>query len=410
MTRESKRPRSKTAGPQKDDATGTWWFVVDTGTGPDGKRRQAKRRGFPTKKAAAEALDNLRVDSRQGTFVQPNRQTLAAFLVDEWLPTERRKLATSTWESYERNVRLHIIPAVGHIQIQAIDAVAINRFYTHMLTAGRLHGQQAAGLKPRTARYIGMILHAALDDAVRWRRIPFNPADQADPPTASEAKAPEMRVWAGLQVRRFLELTAGDRYHWPWLFLATTGCRRGEALGLRWDDIDWERAVVSIRQECIPLTKPAGRGREGRIVPRTKGDKPRVVELDTATVGALRTWRARQAEERLLIGAGYQDLDLVFCRPDGAPYHPEAFSKTFDRRIHQAAFAELPAIRLHDLRHTWATLALVAGVDVKIVSERLGHSSPMVTWTIYQHVVKGMQSDAAEKVANLIFGSGQDSR
>ena len=100
----------------------------------------------------------------------------------------------------------------------------------------------------------------------------------------------------------------------------------------------------------------------------------------------------------------------MFCRPDGAPYHPEAFSKTFDRRIHQAAFAELPAIRLHALRHTWATLALVAGVDVKIVSERLGHSSPMVTWTIYQHVVKGMRSDAAEKVANLIFGSGQDSR
>jgi integrase len=166
-----------------------------------------------------------------------------------------------------------------------------------------------------TARYIGTILHAALDDAVRWRRIPFNPADQADPPTASEAKAPQMRVWAGLQVRCFLELSAGDRYYWPWLFLATTGCRRGEALGLRWDDIDWERAVVSILQECIPPTKPGGRGREGRIVPRTKGDKPRVVELDTATVAALRTWRARQAEERLLIGAGYQDLDLVFCRP-----------------------------------------------------------------------------------------------
>jgi hypothetical protein len=96
MTGESNRPRSKTAGPQKDDPTGTWWFVVDTGTAPDGKRRQAKRRGFPTKKAAAEALDKLRVDSRQGTFVQPHRQTLADFLVDQWLPTQRRKLATST--------------------------------------------------------------------------------------------------------------------------------------------------------------------------------------------------------------------------------------------------------------------------------------------------------------------------
>lgn len=95
----------------------------------------------------------------------------------------------------------------------------------------------------------------------------------------------------------------------------------------------------------------------------------------------------------------------MFCWPDGRPYHPEAFSKSFDRKIRQPAFADLPVIRLHDLRHTWATLALVAGVDVKIVSERLGHSSPLVTGQTYQHVIKGMQTDAAEKVAALIFGS-----
>ena len=128
------------------------------------------------------------------------------------------------------------------------------------------------------------------------------------------------------------------------------------------------------------------------------------MELDAATVGLLRTWRARQAEERLLVGAAYDDHDLVFCRPDGQPYHPEAFSKTFARRLTQAAFVELPTVRLHDLRHSWATLALVAGVDVKIVSERLGHASPLITWQTYQHVIKGMQSDAAERVAALIFG------
>jgi integrase len=99
----------------------------------------------------------------------------------------------------------------------------------------------------------------------------------------------------------------------------------------------------------------------------------------------------------------YEDHGLVFPRPDGKPFHPEVFSKTFDRRVRQEGFNDLPLIRLHDLRHTWATLALKAGVDVKVVSERLGHSSPVVTWTIYQHVVKGMQTDAAEKVAAAIF-------
>lgn len=155
-----------------------------------------------------------------------------------------------------------------------------------------------------------------------------------------------MRTWTGPQVRRFLELAEGDRYYYPFAFLALTGCRRGEALGLRWAAVDWERTSVAIRQTLIPLTKASGKGREGRIVPRTKTDRTRLVELDATTLAMLRTWRARQAEERLLVSAGYCDHDLIFCRPDGLPFHPEAFSKTFDRRLRQPRYAGLPAIRL----------------------------------------------------------------
>ena len=106
------------------------------------------------------------------------------------------------------------------------------------------------------------------------------------------------------------------------------------------------------------------------------------------------------------MGPAYEDNGFVFCRPDGRPYHPEAISKTFARRLEQPAFVDLPRIRLHDLPHTWPTLALIAGVDVKVVSKRLGHSSPVVTWQTYQHVIKGMQPDAAERVTDLIFGAG----
>jgi integrase len=138
-----------------------------------------------------------------------------------------------------------------------------------------------------------------------------------------------------------------------------------------------------------------------RVAPRTKSGKPRTVELDRPTVAALRAVRARQAEERLMLGPAYRDNDLVFAQPDGQPVHPELFSMQFNRRV---ARYKLPRIRLHDLRHTWATLALSAGVDVKIVSERLGHASAKITWDIYQHVTPTMQLNAAETVARLIFG------
>ncbi len=396
---------AKDAGPRRDPANGTWWFVVDLAPAADGRRRQAKRRGFKTKAEAQAALDDLRVSSRQGTYVAPMRQTVGEFFRSDWLPAVRRRLAESTWESYERNVRHHIEPRIGQVQLSSLDGAMLNRLYADLLESGRIRGNQSPGLKPRTVRYVHTIIHAALKDAVRWRRLPMNPADQSTPPSSKAAKAPEMRVWTGPQLATFLDRLEGNRYRWSWLFLATTGCRRGEALGLRWQDVDFDRKVVSIRQELIPLTKPGGVGREGRIVPRTKSERPRVIELDSPTLAALRSWRVEHAKERLLVGDAYEDHGLVFCWPDGRPYHPEAFSKSFDRKIRQAAFADLPVIRLHDLRHTWATLALVAGVDVKIVSERLGHSSPLITWQTYQHVIKGMQTDAAEKVAALIFGS-----
>lgn len=397
--------RAREAGPVKD-AAGRWGFVVDLAPNGDGRRQQARRRGFRTRAEAQAVLDELRVDSRQGTYVAPKRQTFGAFLTDEWLPAVKRELAESTFESYARNVRLHIVPAVGGLQLQALDGSVLNRFYGQLLESGRKRGTQSPGLKPRTTRYIATIVHAALDDAVRWRRVPLNAADQATPPSAKVARAPEMTVWSAEELGRFLRGTEGDRYGFPWAFLALTGCRRGEALGLRWRDLDLANGTAALRQQVIPLTKASGRGREGRIVSRTKGGDARLIELDSRSVMTLRAWRKVQAAEKLLLGAGYDDHDLVFARPDGRPFHPEAFSKSFDRRLRSSTFADLPRIRLHDLRHCWATLALKAGVDVKVVSQRLGHSSPVVTWGTYQHVVRGMETDAADRVAALIFGSG----
>jgi integrase len=381
------------SGP-KQDANGTWAFVCDIGIDPTtGKRKQAHRRGFPTRKAAQEAMDDLRVSARRGSYVAPTRQTFAEF-ADEWRAAVRIRLEPSTLESYERNLRVHIVPAIGGLQLQAIDAPRLSALYANLLTSGRKDGKPG-GLSPRTVRYLHTLCHRMFADAVRWNRLIVNPADRAEPPSASSAKPPEMRVWDAFTLTTFLERVSDDRYYTPFLLLATTGMRRGEALGLRWSDVDLEAGRVAIRQTVTAVDHKIV------IASRTKTGKARNIELDAGTLAALRSWRKLQAEERLLMGAGYQEYGLVFCHPDGRPYHPERFTREFDRRVERF---DLARIRLHDLRHTWATLALSAGVPAKVVSERLGHSSIAITLDTYSHVLPAMQSDAAERVADLILG------
>ncbi len=383
------------ATPRRDPKSGTWWFVVELVPSGDGRRRQAKRRGFATKTAAQAALDDLRVGVRRGDYVAPVHQTFGEFLHDDWLPAIRATVEPSTHASYTRYVKLHVIPRIGGIGLQRLDAGVLNKLYGDLLENGRLDGMPG-GLSRRTVRYIHTIISRALREAVDWDRVPRNVAQRATPPSVSQAAAPEMQTWDETTLASFLEHVEDDRHYPAWLFLATTGCRRGEGLGLRWRDLDLDARRCVIRQTVQSIDHVT------RISPRTKSGKPRSIDLDAVTVDVLRALWVRQARERLLVGSSYTDLDLVFARPDGTSINPDNFSQAFDRRISRYG---LPRIRLHDLRHTWATLALQAGIDVKIVSERLGHASAKITWDVYQHVTPAMQTDAAETVARLIFGA-----
>lgn len=389
---------SRSATPQKDMKSGSWWFVVDLGpgTGPSGEwqeRRQAKRRGFPTKRAAQEAMDELRVSVRHQTYIAPKDLTFGEFL-DDWLAAVKPKLEATTHEGYERNLRLHVKPALGSVRLQQLDGAMLNRHYGVLLVDGRSNGK--GGLSLRSVRNIHTIIGAAMTTAVKWELIARNPADAAEPPSARRAKGSAMKTWEATMLRRFLAAEEGDRYHPIWVFLATTGCRRGEALGLRWGDVDLDARTATIRQTITAI-----KGRVHRS-PTTKTDKPRVIRLDPTTVRVLRAWKARQASEKLALGDDYAGEDLVFSLADGRPHNPNTLSWMFDQRVkrHRA-----PRIRLHDLRHTWATLALADGIHPRIVQERLGHSSVSVTLDIYSHVTPGLESDAADRIARLIFGA-----
>jgi integrase len=381
---------ARESGPKRDPRTGTWGFVVDVGVGENGKRKQARRRGFKTKKDAQSELDRLRTRVAQQTYVAPKRETVAEYL-DEWLAAIEHTVRPSTFSSYKRNVRVHVKSAIGAVQLQRLDAAHLNRMY------GALRGR----LSVRTVRYIHTIVHRALRDAVKWGRVVRNVADAADPPRAKDARTPEMQTWSAAELARFLGAVQGSRHRSAWLVIATTGMRRGECLGLRWRDVDLDAGRLSIRQQVIAV--------DNRIVvsPSTKSGKARAIDLDAPTLAEFRAHKARQAQELLSLGIRQGDDTLVFSKLDGRPYDPDNFSREFTRARTRRPELQLPAIRLHDLRHTWATLALGGGVPTKIVSERLGHRTTGITENIYSHVTPTMQVDAASKVAAMIFGTDE---
>jgi integrase len=354
------------------------------------KRRQKWHSGYRTKRDAERALSEIVASLHAGGYVEPTKQTFNEFTT-EWLAAIQPTVRPATHYSYERNLRLHVVPRLGSVQLRRVDAGMLNTLYAALLADGR-KDHARGGLSPRTVRYVHTIVHRALKDAVKWGRLARNPVDAADPPKAAAASRPESITWTAEQLRTFLEGARGSRHWTAYLLLATTGLRRGEALGLRWSDLDLDGGRASIRQTVIAVKHTALLG-----TPKTAKGR-RTVTLDAGTVVALPEHRKRQAAERLLMGSGWTDTDLVFCHVDGTMLHPERFTRGFSDAVRQLG---LPPIRLHDLRHGWATLALQVGVHPKVVQERLVHANIGITLDTYSHVIAGLHEDAAEQVAAL---------
>jgi integrase len=371
----------------------TWTWHVDIGVDPvTGRRKQQTKGGFTTKRACQAALNEALASLRAGTFVEPSARTLGGFLVDEWLPA-RRNLRPSTLSNYGIHIRTCVVPALGAIRLQQLSPAHLNAFYQSLLTEGRL--RNGRGMAPKTVQNIHGILHRALKDALRWGCVSRNVAEAVDPPAGLRI---ERQVWTPGQLRAFLHHVRNDRLYAAWLLVATTGLRRSELAGLRWVDVDFDAGRISPRRPRVVVDY-------GVVESDAKTPKGRrSLALDPATLAALKAHRLRQAEERSVIGAGYHDSGLVCTMPDGAPIHPQRISAWF---VQHTRAAGLPRIRLHDVRHSYATAALAAGVPPKVISERLGHATIAITMDTYSHVIPGLDEQAANAVARLILGDGE---
>jgi integrase len=380
----------------KRGSTWTWHFDVD----PDpltGRRRQRTKGGYKTKKAAEQALSEAIGQWRAGRLPQRSKHTLGHFLQEEWLPAVKPRLRASTWANYRTYAAAYVVPVLGQIKLQALTPVQLNHLYAHLLERGRRKttSQGRTGLAPKTVRNVHVMLHSALHDAMRWGYLVRNVAEAADPPAA---RSPEQKVWSPQELRVFLEHVRNDRLYALWLLVATTGMRRGELAGLRWVDVDFDHATVS---PTIPRVVVDHRVHDS--APKTERGRRRLA-LDPVTLQALHDHHKRQAEDREAVGQRYRDLGYVFTWPDGQPLHPDNIADWFEQHTRAAG---LPRIRLHDVRHSYATAALKAGISARVISERLGHASVAFTLQTYGHVIPGMDKDAAATVADLILGGTQ---
>jgi|WetSurMetagenome_2_1015567.scaffolds.fasta_scaffold05447_1 integrase len=392
------------------------------------ERRQGCKSGFRTRKDAETALNDILGTIQNGTYVQPAKMTLAEFLEQQWLPAITPTIRSTTLVGYKCLVSAHLIPGLGSTPLQKLTPSAINTFYGKLLSEPRVsrkkqkaedktkkpadNGQEVEdkGKKPEderqkaekpkpltatTVRHIHTTLHRALRDAMRWGLIQRNPADAADPPALRLTEANEMKTWSAKELKSFLEKTKDDRLHPLWRMLASTGMRRGEALGLRWADVDLEAANPSlmVRQALV-----AAGYKVAFSEPKTKRGR-RTIWLDAQTVEALRVWREAQDRERKGKPELWTETGLVFTRESGIAWHPDRISKLFEEAVSASG---LPRIRLHDLRHTHATIALGASIHPKVVSDRLGHSTVSFTLDVYSHCIPALAQDAADKIAELV--------
>ena len=343
-----------------------------------------------TKKDAEKRLSEILHQLDNGTFLKPGKTTLAEYL-ERWLKDYAwPNLAPRTAEGYQYIVRSHLIPSLGQVPLTQLKPEHLQRLYSEKLSAGRFDGK--GGLSKRSVQYIHVTLHKALKNAVKLGMIGRNPADAVEPPRPQHH---EMQTMNESDIHIFLELAKSTPYYALFYLALFTGMRRSELLALRWCDVDLLLCQLSVTRTIHQL-------HNGDIIfQQTKTDKSRrMVSLSPSTAIVLREHRELQEKMRQSLGLTLTDEDLVFCQIDGKPLLPDSITHAWMKLARRTG---MKGIRLHDARHTHASLMLKQGIHPKIVQERLGHSSIQITLDTYSHVAPGLQQAAANRFDDIVL-------
>jgi integrase len=364
------------AGHIRKRGRSSWTVIVDLGNDPTtGKRRQLWRSVKGPKREAEALLVQLLHERDTGVERPIGKLTVAEYL-ERWMRDYvEPSLAPKTVATYRDVIRVHLAPALGSLDLVGLRPAHIQALYTAMRER----------LSARSVLRYHQVLHAALRQAVRWQLLIRNPADAVEPPRPPRR---ELRATTADQARAVMAAADATPYGSFVRLAFVTGARRGELLGLRWQDVDLEGAALHIQQTAQRI---AGQGIVFRQ-PKTRLSR-RSIALSVDAVALLRSHRAKQAAAKLLAGSAYQDYGLVFATGLGTPIEPGNLRRSWLGIIKAAGVSGL---RIHDMRHASASFMLRAGVHPKVVSERLGHASVNITLDTYSHILPGLQAAAAE--------------
>lgn len=371
--------RSKGEGTICRRKDGLWMAQATIGINPETGKPRRKTFYGKTRREVAEKLNTILHEIQQGSYIEPSQVTVEQWLSD-WLEGRKPHIEESTWSAYEVMARCHITPSLGKVKLKDLRTRDLQML---------LNNKLAEGLSSRTVKYIYTTINMALKQAVKERLIPYNPAEGVELPKQEKK---EMKTLTREEVAKFLQVAKESRHYPAFLLELATGLRRGELLAVKWGNIDFNQRTLSIKEQLVRTT-------EGLTFKSLKTVKSRrTISLPPDIMDMLRMHKKKQAELKLMLGPVYEDNDLLFCAEDGKPLDPKSFVDHFKRLLKKAGLN----IRFHDLRHTFATLSLEAGIPVKTVQEMLGHTTSKMVMDVYGHVTKDMHEAAAATIGGIL--------
>ena len=366
-----------------------WYVILEAERGVDGKRRQRWHGGYKSLEHALAMRDEFKLQIINGTYVSRRKLSYEEWAQDFWIPSVRNRVKPSTLHGYEQDLRLYIYPRLGKVPLTSISAEGIDRLYRSLLIDG---GARGKALSVATVCGVHSILSNSLEQAFDFGFINKNPATKVRAPKEKTRLKSAESCWSIPELQLFLKEIEGDPLEMILRLAVMTGMRRGEILGLRWRDVDFDNSRISVCSSIIHV-------RNQVVVSTPKSNRARSIQLDEETLDRLRVFRMdQQAWGEQPEDDGFA-ADLVFREPNGKRFVPAQVTARFNKLL-----SEIPVrrIRFHDLRHTHASLCVAMGIPINVVQQRLGHARPETTLNLYAHVLPGTQNEAARLFAQRL--------